>query len=77
MSLTAELPISIIETFGDSALVVSGAQASNVMRWDVLLSLFVNYFYSPHFALLREFSIYFLFWEKVSTLLKYIKYLMP
>lgn len=32
MSLMAELPISIIETFGGSALVVSGAQASNVMR---------------------------------------------
>lgn len=77
MSLMADLLISITEMFWNFALMVSGAQASNVMRWDVPLILFVNDFYSPHFSLIREFSIYFLFGEKVSTLLKYIKYLMP
>lgn len=77
MSLTADLLISITEMFWNFALMVSGAQASNIMRWDILHIVFVNDFYSPHFPLLREFSIYFLFGEEVSTLLKYIKYLMP
>lgn len=61
----ADLLISITEMFWNFALMVSGAQASNVMR--CLLILFVNDFYSPHFPFLREFSIYFLFVEKVST----------